>query len=209
MPDTPFLPTADPMWGQACLSYTVLIPLGTAAATDFARLQDSLARLWPDPLRLCPIEALHVTVHALAGVRAAFDKEAYWQTNREAILTALTRIGAATPPLRLCFERLRVTPSAIIAIAPRTDAVLAIRHALWEAIPPAPVASPRLDLVHVTLARYGATGPVPATTVAAADALEVGVAQDVGRLTLARERVYPLLEFETVATVALESPEGS
>jgi hypothetical protein len=201
----------DPFWQQPARSYGVaaLAPAGTQAA-----LQPVLAQIAviaaPCDLRLVPPSHQHLSIYAVAPVRQDFDKAAYWAANAAKVEAELRDWVAAQPPVTLRFTSLRATPAAIIAMADESaaagDAVWSLRRRLAAILPPPPGGAPRYDLIHVTLARYGAPDRLPPDFAARIAALPVDLEFPLQQVVLLRETRYPALEFDILATLPLGVP---
>ncbi len=182
MPD--LVPVPDGWWGRPCLAYHVQPDLDAGTGPRLGQLQRRVAELWPQPLFLAPSEALHVTIYPLAMVQDDYDKEAYWQAVAPLAKAVLAGLCPGVPRLTLTFFRLKVTDTAIIAVArDGTGLIEAVRRRILETIPPPPVRGPiRYDLIHSTLARYRSPEPVAASVVERIESLPVAVSAEVSRI---------------------------
>src|SRR3712207_6136967 len=99
---------------------------------------------------------LHVTVYALVPVKGDFDKDAYWRRIAGPSLALVEELCAGHRPIELHFSRLKVTDTAIVAVAQEPSGLIeAIRDRVARTIPPPQGHAPlRYDLIHTTLARY-------------------------------------------------------
>ncbi|HEX2556523.1 MAG TPA: 2'-5' RNA ligase family protein [Microvirga sp.] len=188
-------PVPDAWWGRPCTAYHVQPELDPAALEALGAVQRRAAALWPHPLHTAPPQALHVTVYPFAMVADAYDKDAYWRQVEPLARGLLADLCRDAPPLRLEFFRLMVTNVAIIAVArDETGLIEAIRRRIVETVPPPPVRGPiHYNLIHSTLARYRSAEPVPASAVAAIEALPVAVTAPVSRINVVRETRFPCL----------------
>lgn len=198
----------DSEWNRDCLSYSVIAPLADDAVRALAAVQRAVADAWPTPLHLCPAHSFHITVHAPAGVRVRFDKDGYWREHGERGLAALRRVCAAHPSFGITYTRILVSSSAIIAVAADDGSMQALRKAVAAAFPPSPVPVPPPDIIHTTLARHASDSPVPRTVANGIVALPLRVEMAVSRLSVVRERVYPLLAADVLDTVPLAPRRG-
>jgi len=198
-------PLPDSLWAQPCLAYHVQPDLASETQAELHRLQESVVRHWPGALHLCPRDTLHVTIYALVPVRDGFDKHVYWGQIAARSETVLRDLCDGTPAFHLHFERLKVTTSAIIAVA-RDDSgfIETIRQTLTEAIPPPPGGTPpRYDLIHSTLARHRSPGPVPGSALHAVEGLPVSISAPVRGIRIIRETVFPCLVQDRIVTIPL------
>jgi hypothetical protein len=196
---------ADDIWGRPCLAYHVQPDLGAEARTSLAALQQRVAVYWPDPLHLCPVDALHVTIYALVPVEGDFDKEGYWRSIAEPCRVLLDDLCRGHGPLELRYFRLKVTDAAIIAVArDETGLIEAIRRQIAEHIPPPPGLKPlRYDLIHSTLARYRVSTPVPEATIGRIESLPVSIPAPVERIKIISETLFPCQNTSELASFPL------
>ncbi|MBB4039057.1 hypothetical protein GGR34_000692 [Microvirga flocculans] len=192
---------ADDIWGLPCLAYHVQPSLTAGTRDAFERLQRIIAEQWPEPLHLCPLHGLHVTIYALVPVKAAFDKESYWQAIAEPCRDLLETLCARHEALELQFSRLKVTDTAIIATATeKTGLIEAIRRRIAQDIPPPPGRKPlRYDLIHTTLARYRTAASVPDAVCERIEALPVDIRAPVAKIRLIRETLFPCVMTDDIA----------
>jgi len=184
---------ADTIWGQPCLAYHVQPELTRETRASLGTLQKAIAERWPAPLHFAPPEALHVTLYALINVKDRFDKEGYWRSIAEPCRALMESLCAGHGPLELRFSGLRVTDTAIIAVAAdETGLITGIRERIVDLIPPPPGLEPmRYNLIHSTLARYRTSGAVPDEVVRSVEAIPVSIAAPVDRLKIIRETLFP------------------
>jgi hypothetical protein len=197
--------TADPQWDRPCLGYLAQARLADDALARLVAIQVRLPDLVPVPLHLCPAWSLHVTVYGLVPPRWPddVDKARHWAAIAPGCVAALHAIGGSGPRLVLTFDRVAVTPMAVIATARDPSGLVArLRAAFADGARHPGNPAPRYDIIHVTLARFAAAGTVPAAAAAAA-ALPPGGDAAVARLEIVRERVYPSLAVDELATVML------
>jgi 2'-5' RNA ligase len=208
---TLFHPTADTLWGKPSLAYHIQPGFASGAQTRLHELQRSFTALWPDPLFAGPPEALHVTIYPLVPVPDGFDKEAHWRSVAEPASAMLRELCARAPALTLRYHRIKVTPVGIIAVAEdETGLIASIREKVLETLPPPPGREHvRYDLIHTTLARYRSSAPVPSSTIAKIEAIEVQVDAPVDRIRLFRETLFPCLVGEELDAFRLGGAGGS
>jgi len=205
MPTRMLQTIADDIWGQPCLAYHVQPDLSPRTQAGLAELQNVIAERWPVPLFLAPPEALHVTLYALVQVKHRFDKESYWNSIAAPCRALLEELCRGRRPLNLHFSRLKVTDTAIIAVATdETGLIEKVRYAVAEALPPPPGLKPlRYNLIHTTLARYRTSDPVPDAAVKAVEATPVSLTAPVERLKIIRETRFPCQERDELHSVPL------
>ncbi|MCB8821608.1 hypothetical protein [Microvirga rosea] len=184
---------ADDIWGQECLAYHVQPDLSLETRASLKALQTALAERWPVPLHLAPSGALHVTLYALVQVKARFDKEGYWSAIAEPCRALLESLCEGQGPLTLRFSKLKVTDTAIIAVATdETGLIATIRENIADLIPPPPGLKPmRYDLIHSTLARYRTSDVIPDSVMRDVEAIPVSIGAPVERLKIIRETLFP------------------
>jgi len=184
---------ADTIWGQPCLAYHVQPELSLETRAALGKLQAAIAERWPVPLHLAPPEALHVTLYALINVKDHFDKEGYWRSIAEPSRALMENLCAGHGPLNLRFSRLKVTDTAVVAVATdETGLIERLRKTIAEIIPPPPGLKPmRYNLIHSTLARYRTADTIPDDVVQAVEAVPVSIAAPVPRLKIIRETIFP------------------
>jgi hypothetical protein len=196
---------ADDIWGKPCLAYHVQPHLEPATQAALSGLRRDIAGLWPAPLHIGPPEALHVTIYALAMVKADYDKQAYWARIAEPSRRLLEDLCAGHPALDLHFSQLKVTDTAIIATArDETGLIEAVRRKIAEEIPPPPGQKPlTYDLIHTTLARYPSAIEVPRGTVERIESLPVSIHAPVRRLKIISETLFPCQAVDEIASFPL------
>ncbi|MGO4386462.1 hypothetical protein AB4Y85_02900 [Microvirga sp. 2YAF29] len=196
---------ADDIWGQPCLAFHVQPHLSAEAQHSLGEVQKAVAALWPYPLHKAPPDALHQTLYALANVKDRFDKEAYWQSIAGPCGEILDSLCQGHGPIELTYSRLKVTDTAIIAVAAETTGLIEeIRHRIAEHIPPPPgLKTIRYNLIHSTLARYQVSATIPDEVVAAIESLPVTVRARVESIKLVRERRFPCTEYDELRSFSL------
>jgi len=196
---------ADDLWGRPSLAYHVQPDLHPDTQAALESLQGAITERWPVPLHLCPRDRLHVTIYALVPVKGAFDKESYWHRISEPSRALLTRLCSGHDPFKLRFSRIKVTDSAIIAVAEdETGLIDAIRRQIAEVIPPPPGQRPlRYNLIHSTLARYRSSQPVSKAIVEAIETLPVSIVAPVERIKIVRETLFPCLVMDEIVSFPL------
>ena len=196
---------ADDIWGQPCLAYHVQPHLSSDTQAALAEVQRTIAERWPVPLFLAPPEALHVTLYALVQVKAEFDKEGYWNSIAEPCRALLEKLCTDHAPLGLRFSQLKVTDTAIIAVATDEAGLIdTIRKAIVETIPPPPGLKPiHYNLIHTTLARYRTADAIPDAVVKAVEAIPASVTAPVERLKIIRETLFPCQELDEISSFPL------
>jgi hypothetical protein len=201
---------ADDLWGLPSLAYHIQPILPQEACAALERLLDPVAGLWPGPLHRASHSMLHVTVYALVPVKGDFDKDAYWRRIAGPSLALVEELCAGHRPIELHFSRLKVTDTAIVAVAQEPSGLIeTIRDRVARTIPPPPGRAPlRYDLIHTTLARYPASIPVPDAVVERIEALPVSVRAQVSGIKLVRETVFPCQVVDEIASVALGRQPG-
>jgi hypothetical protein len=196
---------ADDIWGQPCLAFHVQPHLTAETQASLGELQKAVAAHWPHPLHTAPPEALHQTLYALANVKDRFDKEAYWRSIAEPCGEILDNICRGHGPIELMYSRLKVTDTAIIAVATESSGLIeTIRHRIAELIPPPTGLKPmRYNLIHSTLARYRVSAEIPNETIAAIESLPVSVKARVVNIKLVRETLFPYQKHDELRSFPL------
>lgn len=187
---------ADDIWGQSCLAFHVQPHLTAETQGSLGQIQKAIAAHWPHPLHTAPPEALHQTLYALANVKDRFDKEGYWRSIVEPCSEILDGLCRGHGVIELTYSRLKVTDTAIIAVATEPSGLVeTIRHRIAELIPPPPGLKPmRYNLIHSTLARYQISAEIPDETVAAIESLPLAIKAPVASIKLVRETLFPCQE---------------
>lgn len=199
----------DPYWSRPLISYTVmqlLTPAARAGCIEVLRQVSTMAG-GAENLLVAPAESFHLSLHAIAPVRSDFDKDAWWQIHGDQALAVFRRWCAVQPAVVLKFRELRVTPTAVIAVAEPQDAVWSLRRVLSAEVPQPPGGTPKYDMIHMTLARYARPEKLPADFAARVTALPLQLDVELNAVTLMRETAYPLLGGAPVETHSLKAPE--
>jgi len=196
---------ADDLWGRPSLAYHVQPVLADGSRVALHGLLGPVAELWPGPLHLGAWPMLHVTIYALVPVKGDFDKEGYWSRIAGPARALLEETCAGHGPIDLHFSRLKVTDTAIIAVAEESTGLIeAIRQRIAASIPPPPGRAPlRYDLIHTTLARYRSSGTVPDEAVSRIESLPVSIHAPVAAIKLVRETRFPCMAVDEIASVPL------
>jgi hypothetical protein len=196
---------ADDLWGKPSLAYHVQPVLPAECSAALEGLLGPIAERWPAPLHLGSRQMLHVTIYALVPVKGDFDKEGYWRRIAAPSLALVEEFCAGHPPIELHFSRIKVTDTAIVAVAQETSGLIgAIRERIADTISPPLGREPlRYDLIHTTLARYRSSGPVPDAVVEAVESLPVSVHAPVKAIKLVRETLFPCQAVDEIAAVPL------
>ena len=196
---------ADDLWGEPSLAYHVQPVLPPECLAALEGLLGPIAERWPAPLHLGSRQMLHVTIYALVPVKDDFDKEGYWRRIAAPSLALVEELCAGHPPIELHFSRIKVTDTAIIAVAQETSGLIeAIRERIAGTIPPPPGREPlRYDLIHSTLARYRSSGPVPDAAVERVERLPLSIRAPVRGIKIVRETLFPCLIVDEIASVPL------
>ncbi len=197
---------ADDIWGQPCLAYHVQPSLDPETRDAFEAVQQAIAAHWLEPLHIGPKHGLHVTIYPLVPVKGAFDKDAYWQSIARQSQSLVEELctGRQAPELR--FSRLKVTDTAIIAVAQETTGLIeAIRERIVNDIPPPPGHKPIIyDLIHSTLARYRTGASIPQDVIERIENLPVSITAPVRQIRLVRETLFPCLMTDEIAAIPLK-----
>lgn len=196
---------ADDIWGQPCLAFHVQPHLTAETQSSLGEVQKALGALWPHPLHMAPPDALHQTLYALANVKDRFDKEAYWQSIAKPCGEILDSLCRGNGPIELTYSRLKVTDTAIIAVATESMGLIeTIRHRIAEHVPPPPGFKPmRYNLIHSTLARYQVSAEISDETIAVIESLPISVRAPVASIKLVRETRFPCTEFDELRSFSL------
>lgn len=196
---------ADELWGKPCLGYKVQIGLPGEATRSFDALQAVIRAGLPVPLHPCPLDSLHVSVFTLISVRSTdAGKEMHWQGLSRRCVADLEQLCRGRSRIDLLFDRLQVTPTAVIVTGvDRSGGIDAIRKHFSGVLRGTSLPVPSYDLIHVTLARFGQEFLLPDAIVDAMAATPIAVSAEVAAVELVRERVYPALETDNIATVYL------
>jgi hypothetical protein len=196
---------ADDRWGTPCLGYLAQARIADPSLAAMATIQSALRAIVPLPLHLCPVRSLHVTIYGFVLPRwPDAGKDAHWQAIGAPCLAALDALGAGQRGVALQFDRLSVTPMAVIATATDPSGLIGRLRAAFAGLARHPVQpAPRYDIIHMTLARFGGAGVVSPTLLRDVAAIAPCGAAPVTQLQIVRERVYPSLEVDTLATVPL------
>lgn len=205
MPDNGLTVAADGMWGAPCLAYNIQGVLPDDTLNAIAQMQHGLHGAGLPAFNPCPRGSLHISIHALVPVRAPIaGKQDYWAGISAKALSDLDRLCRGRRSIAIHLNEIRLTPTAIIAIARAVpDLVDDIRtyFSKWPAQPG--WIRPRYDIAHVTLARFSAAGLIPAALVRDISARPMSLETTVSRIQLVRERVYPSLEADAISSLDL------
>ncbi|MEK9969719.1 MAG: 2'-5' RNA ligase family protein [Ferrovibrio sp.] len=199
----------DPHWNRPLVSYTVMTLLEPAARDTCMQALQRIATEagGMDRLLVAPAETFHLSLFAIAPVRSDFDKDAWWAIHGPQALAVFRRWCDTQAATLLRFRELRVTQTAVIAVAERSDAVWRLRDMLRAGVPQPPGGTPVYDMIHMTLARFAAPDLLPAGFAARVAALPLTLDVPLHRVSVMRETAYPLLGGSPVETRALRAPE--
>lgn len=201
----PLHPTVDTLYGKPCLAIHVQPDLAPDAQAKLHALQQAAVAHWSGAFHEAPPHAFHVTIYPLVPTTEGFDKEAYWNEIAGPSLGLVEELGSGAGPLVLEFQKLKVTPVGIIAVAREERGLIAcIRDRILTTLPPPPGLKHRhYDLVHTTLARFNDPRPMPAEVIRQIEAIPVDLPIRVERLKIFRETIFPCILGEELASVSL------
>ena len=196
---------ADDRWGRACLAYNVQIPVTGDAAQAFADAQARLDTLLTG-VRPIPADALHISVYTVIPVSwESAAKEQHWQTLSGRVLTLLQHSCEQARAFQLPFDKLRVDPLAVIALAAHSHPFIdKLRHTLAELLAPTNIPHPTYTIVHSTLARFSQPALLSPTVLAPIEKVALRANVHVTTTRLVRERIYPSLTADTLAEHQLQ-----
>jgi len=199
----------DPHWGRSLVSYTVMALLEPPARDSCLQALHRIAAAAGGAGRLlvAPAETFHLSLYAIAPVRSDFDKDAWWASHGAQAIAVFRRWCEAEPATLLRFRELRVTQTAVIAVAERNEAVWRLRSMLRAEVPQPPGGTPDYDMIHMTLARFAEPDLLPADFAAKVATLPLDLAVPLPQACIMRETAYPLLGGTPVETRALRAPE--
>jgi len=194
----------SPLWAHSCRAYNVHIELDPRTKASLEKTQQVLKRAEPT-LLMCPQQSLHVSIAWLLAVHVSYPvpKDSLWERHGEEWTTELNRIAGQSKGLRITYERLVATDSAVIALAEPTEPVNRIRTKIRERLRLPSETRNEADLVHTTLFRY--RGPLydPEKFLAMLEDTSAEAATEVHELVITKELVYPSLEAEVLARLQL------
>jgi hypothetical protein len=205
MSDNGLTVTQDGMWGAPCLGYNILGVLPDAALNAIARMQHELHGAGLPAFNPCPRGSLHISIYALVSVRSpTAGKQDYWASVAKKALADLERLCRDRPSIALHVTEIRLTPTAIIAVARAVPDLVDDIRAYFSKWPAQPGwIRPNHDIAHVTLARFSAAGLISAALVRDISARPMSLETTVSRIQLVRERVYPCLEIDVISSLDL------
>lgn len=205
MPDDGLTVTADGMWGAPCLAYNIQGVVPNDALNAITQMQHGLPGAGLPAFNLCPRGSLHVSIYALVPARSPIaGKEDYWAGVSAKALSDLDRLCRDKRSVALHFDEIRLTPTAIIAVARAVpDLIDDIRthFSQWPAQPG--WIRPSYDIAHVTLARFSVAAQIPDALVRDISARPMSLEATVSQIQLVRERVYPSLEVDVISSLDL------
>jgi hypothetical protein len=149
-------------------------------------------------LLVCPPTSLHVTAASLLSVRREYErpKEDIWDEHKQEWATALKAAIGRLSPFEIRFRELRVTETAVIALADPVDEVATLRAMVANLQSEAGFVATQPTILHCTLLRYGADHIDLDRLAAAAEATGISTTMAVTSLLLSKELVYPNLVSE-------------
>ena len=192
-------------WGAPGVGYLLLFRPDEGAGAALAELQRQVLELEPTLLRQ-PEARLHTSVAWLLLVARDFglQKDALWAEHGEDWLKIIASIADVTPPMRLCYRRLVVTDSAIVAVAQEPNPVGAFRRELTAALGLTwPICYSSVGIVHTTLFRYRQPPSDPAGLLRRLEAMPVAIETGVSELLMVRESMYYTHEYEVLRRLPL------
>jgi hypothetical protein len=201
-----FRPERDDLWGTACISYQVQFVLSPVAKIALADLSSALTRNARDGLWVQPADSLHVTCYSLVSPRETYDKCRYWEKVAGPADTCMRLMEAEVSGFTLCFDNLRVTNRAIIALAAEVPMVAQARSIFARSIPQPPVAVGPPTTTHVTLCRYRNPASIDPDLPRRASHILSSISTDIREAVLVRELTYPSLRCEIINSAALHMP---
>lgn len=188
------------MWGKPCLAYNVQASFPVDALGAIAAIQHHLNALPLPQLKCPPPQAQHVSIYALVPVRwPDAGKEAYWNEISASAISSLQALCAGRRRFELQFDRLQLTPSAIIAVAAEMpDLIVDIREHFHRTPGHPHLPKPDYDIVHTTLARFDREDHVSEAVIREVSTTDIALTVEVEQLCLVRECVYPSLVLDEI-----------
>lgn len=170
------------------------------------KIQWSLQRAEPN-LLVCPPISLHVSVAWLLAVHVSYpvSEDSLWKRHGEEWTTELRHIVAESTGLRITYEHIVATDSAVIALAQPSEPVNRIREMIRERLRLPSETRNEADLVHTTLFRYRGALSDPENLLAMLEDMNADAITEVEELVVSKELVYPSLETEVLAHLPLAS----
>lgn len=192
-------------WGQPAVGYVLIFRPDPAASAAFGSLQEQVLAFEPALLRQ-PESQLHTSIAWLLPVSREFGlhKDEIWAEHGEDWLKIVSAITDATPPVRLCYQRLVVTDAAIVAVAEVPNPVAGFRRELtadlgldW------PITYDSVEIVHTSLFRYRQRLDDPSGLLRRLESMPIAVETEASELLMVRESVYPTLDYQVVRRLPL------
>ena len=120
-------------------------------------------------------------------------------------MAQLRRIAAESTGLRITYEHVVATDSAVVALAQPSEPVNRIRGMIRERLRLPSETRNEADLVHTTLFRYRGRLSDPEKLLALVEDTSADATAEVEELVVSKELVYPSLEAEVLGRLPLAS----
>jgi len=192
--------SADPLWGKACLGYSVQARFDKESIERLAELQDRIAALPKLPrLHWTPPATMHVSLFSIVPVRwPDAGKSAVWRQLREKVRS---EVASAKWPDRLAitFHELAVTETALVLFTRAQAAPIRQLRARLNAVAVAGgQPAQTFDRTHVTLARPSHDALVDAARIAEIERTPAAVDVGISAIITVKELTYPSLDLEVL-----------
>jgi hypothetical protein len=189
------------------LSHACVIFLTPTTGVAIADLQARLRRSIGKGLWTMPPTALHVTVQELDPGRDAPDtnRRQAFESNRLKFVNIIGDALRNLEPFEIRFTTVRVSRDAIFLEGTDDGTLADIRSQLVARLHDEVKAPPRI--VHCTIARFSAPLPIESVERLVAGHT-IDLVESVEEVAVIRNRVAPVLEYDVVASFALNQARG-
>lgn len=199
--------SVDPSYiGKSAVGYMVNTGLNNEATAQIKMIQRSAQEVFAGDLWITPAESLHITLLDWLAPLVDYheDKDVLFENIKIAYDRALSDILRDIPRLAITFNRLLVSPSAIVIIADdATSHFNEIRQTFLSRINLLPGTKQPPTIVHATIARF--TGDFDTKKAELfAQQNHISILEVINDFRLVRETKLPMLDYTVLKTYPLK-----
>ncbi len=196
------MPVSPGYIGKDAIGYMINTGLSSEAAAQIKMIQQSAQEVFAGDLWPTPVESLHVTLLDWLAPLVDYheDKDVLFENIRVSYDKALDDILNDVPKQSVVFNRLLVSPSAIIVVADNAASDFnKIRQAFLSHVNLLPGTKQPPTIVHATIARF--TGNYDAEKAESfAQQNNISIPEIINGFRLVRETKLPMLDYTVLKT---------
>ena len=190
----------DSLWYKECSAINIQYFFDQKEQLFFQSLQSNILKKSGEPLLICPPNSLHISISFVLNVKETFQnsKDQIWENIKDECLEELDFVAQTQAVIKVVFEKLIATDSAVIAIAPDIEAIQELRRKINKVEPIRKWGKNYSNIVHTTLFRYKEKLNNPVRFQHILDEYRVNCHVTIPQFDLVKELRYPSIETELI-----------